>query len=209
MASINTLLLTGGEIHDHKGCGDEIQKHLESGGFAVERVHDDLNAFSDGRLEQSRLLVFYYTIGSITDEQYTGLSRFLRNGSGMVGIHSAADSFQKSDDYRALLGGYFYNHPPYRSYQVSVLDAEHEIMEGLTEFNVTDEQYITSYDPRVNVLANALYQGKPYPVAWTKNWGQGRVFYLALGHDPQACSADIFGTLLCRGGRWAAGSGAE
>jgi type 1 glutamine amidotransferase len=70
---------------------------------------------------------------------------------------------------------------------------------------ITDEQYILDYDPRVNVLANALYKGKTMPVMWTKPWGKGRVFYLALGHDPKACEQDMFKKLLIRGAQWAAG----
>jgi hypothetical protein len=47
------------------------------------------------------------------------------------------------------------------------------------------------------------------PVAWTKAWGQGRVYYLALGHNPESCQAEIFRTLLCRGAHWAATPPAE
>jgi hypothetical protein len=71
---------------------------------------------------------------------------------------------------------------------------------------ITDEQYILDYDPRVTVLANALYQGRPMPVLWTKDWGQGRVFYSALGHDPKACQQAMFQQTLIRGALWAAGS---
>lgn len=36
-------------------------------------------------------------------------------------------------------------------------------------------------------------------VAWLKSWGQGQVFYLALGHDPAACQNEHFQLLLRRG----------
>ena len=65
-------------------------------------------------------------------------------------------------------------------------------------------------DPGVHVLAETLYvyegQSVPMPIAWTKRWGAGRVFYGALGHDPQefqACPAAF--DLNLRGLRWAAG----
>lgn len=45
------------------------------------------------------------------------------------------------------------------------------------------------------------------PVVWTKPWGEGHVFYLALGHDAAACEHDMFKTLLVRGARWAASGG--
>jgi hypothetical protein len=73
------------------------------------------------------------------------------------------------------------------------------------EFIVTDEQYILNYDPRVHVLANALWKGDTMPVAWTKDHGEGRVFYQALGHDPQACEHPAFRQMLVQGVLWAAG----
>jgi type 1 glutamine amidotransferase len=42
------------------------------------------------------------------------------------------------------------------------------------------------------------------PVAWTKPWGDtGRVFYLSLGHDANACRNEQFAALLRRGSVWA------
>ena len=74
---------------------------------------------------------------------------------------------------------------------------------------MTDEQYILDYDPRNHVLASALWKGDAVPVAWTKNWGEGKVFYLALGHDASACQHEMFGVLLQRGALWAGSNGGE
>ena len=206
MAQIKTLLFTGGEIHDYKGNGVEIKKALEAPGiFDITHIEDDLDIFASLDLQTYDVVVLYYTIGTLTDAQHDGLLGFIASGKGFVPIHSAADSFHNSEEYRALVGGHFVTHPHYRSYQVSVLDREHPITEGLDEFTVTDEQYITSYDPRMNVLAMALWQGIARPVAWTRPWGKGQVFYLALGHDPAACQNDHFQLLLQRGTQWAAG----
>ena len=54
-------------------------------------------------------------------------------------------------------------------------------------------------------MANALYKGDTMPVAWTKQHGQGRVFYQALGHDPSACEHPVFKQMLVQGTLWAAG----
>jgi type 1 glutamine amidotransferase len=46
------------------------------------------------------------------------------------------------------------------------------------------------------------------PVAWTKKWGKGRVYYLALGHRSDAwheadgCKQEFFKVLLTRGIVW-------
>jgi len=206
--TVRTLLLVGGEIHDFRGVGKELERILrEDGSFQVEKVEEDLSVLQN--LQGYDVVVFYYTVGEITDPQRDGLSNFIKEGGGFVGIHSAADSFRDDPAYRAMIGGHFVTHPRFRTYQVSIVDTDHPITRGLEEFMVEDEQYILSYDRRVNVLCTALYKGKAMPVAWTKDWGKGRIFYLALGHNPQACRNETFALLLRRGTAWAAGQDAE
>jgi len=200
------MFLTGGEIHDWQGVGEVVEPILrQSGHFDLTRVKNDLSVLEGDGLASYDLLVFYYTVGQITDAQKNGLLNWVAGGKGYAGFHSAADSFRDCPEYRALVGGWFVTHPRYREYQVSVVDPEHPITQGLDEFTVTDEQYITDYDPRNQVLASALWKGGAMPVAWTKSWGKGRVFYLALGHDSNACRHEMFKLLLTRGALWAAG----
>ena len=204
--AIKTLLFTGGEIHDWRGVGEVVEPMLrDSGEFDLTRVSDDLSVLEGDGLAPYDLLVFYYTVGTISDAQKNGLLGWVASGKGFAGFHSAADSFRDCPEYRAMVGGWFVTHPRYREYQVSVADPEHPITQGLDEFTVTDEQYITDYDPRNRVLAAALWKGGAMPVVWTKDWGQGRVCYLALGHDANACRHEMFRVLLTRGGVWAAG----
>jgi hypothetical protein len=205
VAKIKALVYSGGEIHDWKGCGDAIQEALEAAGqFEITRVNNDLNCLVAPKLDPFDVIVFYHTVTSIADAQLLGLLRFIESGKGYVGIHSAADSFRDSPAYRSFVGGYFVTHPRYRQYQVSVTEVKHPITEGMEEFWVTDEQYITSYDPRNTILATALWKGGAMPVVWTKPWGKGRLCYIALGHNPESCRDPNFRTLLVRGALWAA-----
>jgi type 1 glutamine amidotransferase len=201
--SIKTLVFAGGKIHDFKGVGAAARAALEAaGGFDIDYVEEDLDVLT--RLEPYDLLVFHYTMGEISDAQKNGLLSWVASGKGYTGIHSAADSFRGCPEYRAMVGGHFVTHPKYRDYQVSIVDPTHPITEGIDEFFVKDEQYILEYDSRNHILANALWKGHTMPVAWTKPWGHGRVFYLALGHDAAACEHEMFKTLLVRGSRWVA-----
>ena len=205
MDKIKTLVFAGGQIHDFKGCGQAAMEALSAREeFDLTYIEEDLDALIAPKLDAYDVVVFYYTVGEITDAQRDGLSNFIASGKGYVGIHSAADSFREDPAYRAMVGGYFVTHPRYREYQVSVVDPENPITKGLDEFMVTDEQYITNYDPRVNVLASALWKGTAMPVIWTKPWGKGRIFYLALGHNADSCKDENFKLLLQRGTIWAA-----
>jgi hypothetical protein len=204
MAKIKTLLLAGGGIHDYKGCGAGMLDALKAAGdFDITYVENDLSALEAPKLHPYDLVAFYHTVGEISDTQKNGLLDFVAAGKGFATAHSGADSFRDCPEYRAFVGGHFVTHPHFRSYQVSVVDSAHPITEGLTEFTVEDEQYILDYDPRVYVLASALWKGTAMPVAWTKPWGKGRVFYLALGHNPEACRHEMFRLLLQRGAKWA------
>jgi type 1 glutamine amidotransferase len=204
MSKIKTLVFAGGKIHDFQGCGQAAVNILsQREEFDITYVEEDLDVLISPGLDTYDLVVFYYTVGEITDAQRDGLLNFVASGKGFAGFHSAADSFRGDPAYRAMIGGHFITHPRYRQYQVSVVDSEHPITKGMDEFMVTDEQYITDYDPRVDVLATALWKGKAMPVVWTKSWGQGRVFYLALGHNPQSCEDENFRVLLQRGALWA------
>jgi len=210
MSRYKTLVFAGGTIHDFKGCGKEILETLSPlEELEIDYVEDDLDALLSDRLAPYDLLVFYYTVGEINDAQKNGLLNWVASGKGYVGIHSAADSFRDCPEYRAMVGGHFVTHPRYRTYQVSVVDPEHPITQDLVEFMVTDEQYITDYDPRNKILATALHKGAPMPVAWVKPWGKGRVFWLALGHDAAACQHEMFRLLRQRGALWAANPESE
>ena len=205
MAGIKTLLLTGGEIHDWMACGYEIERTFrESGRFDVTRVNDDLAILESPKLKSFKLIVLYWTRGVLTDSQKSGLLNWIASGKGFAGIHSATASFRECPEYRCMLGGFFVTHPQPRQYQVSVVAPDHPITKAMVEFLVTDEMYVTDYDPRVNVLAWSLWKGEKVPVVWTKPWGNGRVFYLALGHDAEACRDESFVSLLVRGSLWAA-----
>jgi type 1 glutamine amidotransferase len=203
---VKTLLLVGGEIHDWKNIGNIVEAALKkTDKYDITRVDNDLDALKADRIEPFDLIVFYWTVGSIKEEQRQGLLNHIAKGKGFVTFHSGADSFRDDPMYRAFVGGYFVTHPAYRTFQVSVTEVDSPITKDITEFMATDEQYILEYDCRNTILANALWKGKLMPVVWTKPWGKGRIFYTGLGHDPKACEAPMFQKLLLRGALWAAG----
>ena len=67
-------------------------------------------------------------------------------------------------------------------------------------------------DPSNHVLATTVFEpseaswvtGTVMPVAWTRQWGKGRVFYSSLGHAPEELAVPEARELLRRGMAWAA-----
>lgn len=220
MAKIKVLLFSGGEIHNWKEVGDAVEPILcADDRFEVTRVDEDLSVFEPPKLDPYDVLVFFYTVGSISEARKNGLLNWVASGKGYVGIHSAADSFRGCDEYEAMVGGHFVTHPRYRQYQVMITDPEHPAVKavaeslkaegGVPEFFTTDEMYVTSWDSRVKVLAKALWGKCTVPVVWVKRWGKGRVYWLAMGHDGAACRQPMFKPLLTEGILWAANPESE
>ena len=140
----------------------------------------------------------------LTSAQEAGLFNYVASGKGLVGIHGSAWWI----DGRAmeLLGGAANWHPPGLTFTVNIDDSHHAITQGIADFEVEDEIYISAYAPIVHILASAQWQGRAFPMAWTKTYGQGRVFYTTLGHGPGTFARPAMQQLITQGVRWAAQS---
>ena len=82
-------------------------------------------------------------------------------------------------------------------------DADHEVTRDLDDFEVEDEIYMSAWDPAIYILASAEWSERQHPMAWVKPYGQGKVFYTALGHGPGTFEQAGMQALLARGVRWA------
>jgi type 1 glutamine amidotransferase len=212
------LLFGGGEVHDFRACCPVLQQYLAAvPEFVIDDVREDYDAFLAERLAPYDLLVLYQTGGTLSVEQKRGLVEWVASGKGFVGVHAATCCFMDSPEYLAMVGGAFRAHPFERDYIVSLTTEPHPVIDGLPgytvehwerwpvyEYLVHDEQYLIDYDTRVHVLATTLFRGARWPVAWVKPWGKGKVFYLALGHNEEACRNPFFQDIFTRGARWAA-----
>ena len=101
----------------------------------------------------------------------------------------------------------------FRRYRVRIRDAASPITAGLHDFEVSTEQYYLHIDPAVHVLADAVFSaaedaGAPYigaedivmPVAYTRRWGKGRIFYSSIGHSDGVVDASPEALSLMRNG---------
>jgi type 1 glutamine amidotransferase len=141
--------------------------------------------------------VFFYTTGElpISDVQKADLLAFIRGGKGFAGSHSATDTFYKWKEYGDLIGAYFDGHPWHQKINVIVEDKKNPATKGLGDsFEITDEiyQFKGPYSRnKLHVLMRLDMSSVTKPgkrgdqdnaLAWTHEYGKGRVFYTALGH---------------------------
>jgi hypothetical protein len=153
---------------------------------------------------------------ALTPAQENGLLHAVESGTGIAAWHGAAAAFRMSLKYHWLIGGSFLEHPAGEGvkypYAVSIVDHEHEITAGVGDFEVASEQYYMSLDPNNHVLAETTFTGEHFPwiagrkmpQAWTRQWGRGRVFYSAVGHDLDDLRNPDVTRLCAQGFAWAA-----
>ncbi|MEJ6581070.1 MAG: ThuA domain-containing protein [Akkermansiaceae bacterium] len=134
--------------------------------------------------------------------QREALLNYVKNGGGIFAIHSATDGGW--DEYTEMIGGNFDGHPWNAGGTWGLVneDPTHPIVKDVYEgksFELKDELYqYKGYDrSKVRVLlaldmkheGNLKENGKradnDYALAWLKEYGKGRVFVSALGHNKE------------------------
>ena len=179
---------------------------------------EDTSEFSPENLKRYAAVMFY-TTGELpmSGAEKTALLDFVRSGGGFLGVHSATDTFYAWPDYLDLIGGYFNGHPWHQAVTIEVVDPGDPLVAFLGHtFQVEDEIYqISDFDYRGSRVLLRLDQssvdlGKPgvhqrfygWPLAWTRSYGQGRVFYTALGHEASVWQDARYQRMLTKAILW-------
>ena len=217
VSSFSVLLFTktAGFRHDSIPEGIDVITALgQLHNFDV-LASEDAAIFTDEQLALHQVVIFLNTTGDILDEvQQAALERFIQNGGGFVGIHSATDTEYDWPWYGQLVGAYFADHPPIQSATVQVLEANHASTRPLPErWTRTDEWYNfqTAPAPAVTILAEvdeSTYEGgtmgSPHPLVWAHEYDGGRAWYTAMGHRAESYRDPLFRQHLWGGILWAA-----
>jgi type 1 glutamine amidotransferase len=190
----------------------------DSGAFTVTAT-EDVAVFTPENLRRYGAVMFY-TTGEIpfSPAQKAAFLDFVRSGHGFIGVHSATDTFYAWPDYLALTGGYFNNHPWHQRVTIDVVDPANPLVGFLgPSLQIADEIYqIGDFDYRrsrvllrldpasVDLAAGGVIRRfYGWPLAWTRAYGRGRVFYTALGHDASVWRDPRYQRLLTNAVLWA------
>lgn len=213
------LIVQGGwDGHEPQLTSKRFAKMMEKHGYTA-TISDTLDVLADYEsLLEYDLLVFCWTMGQINHEYTKNVARAVGQGVGLAGAHGGmCDSFRNDTEWQFMTGGQWVSHPGGDGidYTVEIHHGSSPITLGLDDFHVCSEHYYLHIDPAVEVLATTRFpvvnyyhiSNKPVdmPVIWTKFWGNGRVFYNALGHhDDVFDNSPNAAILMERGMLWAA-----
>lgn len=212
------LIFQGGwDGHEPKLTSRRFAGMLERNGYEA-TVSDSLGCLADAEaLKELDLLVACWTMGSIDHQYVKNIAAAVGAGVGLAGCHGGmCDSFRQDTEWQFITGGQWVSHPGGDGidYMVNIRHGSSPIVEGIEDFPVCSEHYYLHVDPAIEVLATTRFPIVPYyhiankpvdmPVAWTKFWGNGRVFYTSLGHhDDVFDNSPSAGLLMERGMLWA------
>lgn len=212
------LIVWGGwDGHEPEQVSRIFADMLQEASFEVE-LANDLEAFRDAdKLLGLDLIVPVWTMDDIEQELVDHVSAAVQQGTGLAGCHGGmCDAFRKNVDWQFMTGGQWVAHPGNDGveYTVNIKSSSSPLVEGIADFQVTSEQYYLHIDPAVEVLATTTFPivDGPHrlngqvqmPVAWTKRWGVGRVYYNSLGHHADIVDMPPVKEMMRRGLLWAA-----
>jgi type 1 glutamine amidotransferase len=165
-------------------------------------------------------IVMFYTTGDLPFEE--GVRDYLfgtwvkQKGHGFIGTHSAADTFHNYQPYWEMLGGTFNGHPwnSNETVTVTVHDQKHPVSKPWSaEFEIKDEIYrFKNWQPEkvrvlmsLNMAKTKLKQPYHVPIAWVKNYGEGKVLHMSLGHREDVWTNEKYMQSLLGGIKWMLG----
>ena len=211
------LIFYGGwSGHTPKETAEVFKTILEENGFEV-TVSDSVEIFDAYEtLDEFDLFVPVCTMCEISERQVNKISKAVINGAGIAGCHGGmCDAFRQNTKWQFMTGAQWVAHPGNSQVTYTVkLKGDDPFTRGLSDFTYTGEQYYLHVDPAVKVHAVTefpVWDGPhcsngsvTMPVLFTKKWGEGRVFYLSLGHTYEDFEIPEIKTLMQRGLLWAA-----
>ncbi len=213
-----------GYVHDNIDASVKaIQKMCSEKGIAVD-VNDKPYVFTPDNLKQYKAIIFSNSNNEAfdTQEQRDAFQKYIQNGGGFVGIHSACASERDWPWFWANVGGLFVRHPKFQKFDVKVIDKNHISTNFLPDVWKWEDEcyYLNNLNPDIHVLLAVDLRtiedektkeypgdvfGNYFPLAWYHTFDGGHQFYTALGHKIEHYSDPLLVKHILGGILWAMG----
>jgi type 1 glutamine amidotransferase len=230
---LQALIITGQNGHDWRATTPVLRKQLEDTGRFEVRVTEEFRGGGPETLAPYDVVVLnYYDKRDPKlrwgDRAEAALLDFVRSGKGLVVYHFSTAAFDGWTEFEKMCGANWRpnngHHSDRHDFTVKIVDNQHPVTRGLeSSFAIANDELYANlkWQPEgtYHVLAtayddHALYKGKArqptpgpgldQPMLWTVQYGKGRVFVTALGHDAAPLAAPGFVATFTRGAEWAA-----
>ena len=219
------LLLSGGQRshHGYRRQANLLQKLLEDTKQFEVTICEDAAILETPALGKYDLIVATADRRDpefrLTEGQQRALLKFVDNGKGFFSLHGFCCADQTwMPEMRDLLGGVLahFGTPDTKvkvaKFPLRIANTDHPITKGVSDFEHEDElYYYLQTRGELKPLVVATYEGKDWPVLWTRSYGKGKVCVSVFGHcgfrpdakDP--LEHKPFQRLVVQGIAWVAG----
>lgn len=230
---IQALIITGQNGHDWRATTPVLRAVLEDTGRFEVRVTEEFRGAGPETLSPYDVVILNYYDKKQSELRWgehaeTALTNYVRGGKGLLIYHFSMAAFDGWTDYEKMCGANWRpnngHHSARHDFTVTIQDKDHPVTRGMKSsfLQTNDELYANlRWQPKdaYHVLATAWDDHARYPssekqpipgpglaqpMLWTVDYGKGRVFVTALGHDPDAMKSAGFKATLARGAEWAA-----
>jgi len=196
------LLVTQGLFHPSwwaRKLLREILEELEGVSFhsvnSMESLPQDLESYA--------AMVVYVHHKTISENALHRFATWVKEGGGVLGIHTATASFKQQLLYFEILGGRFIGHGPVERFEVQPIAST--VFQDIPAFSVRDELYIHELQPGITPHFVTQHRGQTVPVVWTYQYGAGRVCIAVPGHWARTLKNKTYQKVLQQGLLWASG----
>ena len=200
-----------------------LQKIGRDSGYFEAVVTDTVDLITPEGLKDFDAVGFYTTGGlgkfPLSQENREYLIEWVKQGHTFFGTHSATDTYGDWQPYWEMIGGTFAGHPwndGSPPVTIDVEDPTHPSAHHLgSQWVIQDEIYqfknysrdrihvILSLNPKEHKKGTTPHGD--YPVAWCRDFGEGKVFYTSLGHREDVWTNPVYQQHLMAGVLWALG----
>jgi uncharacterized protein len=215
---IRVLLVTGDDVtpvHNWAEVSQAIKDTLISAGRFEVRLCEDAGVLDSATSLAQYDLVFLHLYNAktptLSDTAKANLVQFVKGGKGLAVSHLSSASFKEWEEFQKMCGRYWVmgksGHGPRAVFKAHVVDKQNPVTKGMEDFEADDELYAKLQgDAAIKVLveADSDWSKQTEPLAFTSEYGKGRVFHEAFGHDGKAIRNPSVQKLIQRGCAWAA-----
>lgn len=214
-------------LHDSTYQGaEETRRYFTANGFRC-LVTEDPAFFTSDAMKSLKLIMLCSCNHELfdTDAQREAFYAFVKKGGGLLAVHSSSACERGSERFRKFLGGAFERHyakhqrVPFRRADrshpaIACLPADYVWADDEIYLNHPDE---ASVHPTLilewnDVLPESRKRDKHgcpkiggHILEWCKMYGKGRIYYTALGHNPEDWGKMEWQMHLLEAAKWAMG----
>lgn len=231
--TIRLLLVAGNEAHkwhNWEKTTPRIKAALEADSRIQVDVVTDFEELGKRDLSRYHVVLLnwcnWHDPKGPSEKSKQAFARFVRAGGGLILIHFANGAFHYSlpkaetsdwPEYRKMVRRVWNHHKQgdrpvsghdaFGRFTVLINKTDHPLTEQLTRFEIEDELYFhqDGSEPIEPLLvAESRVTRKLEPLAWTYQYGKGRVFQTLLGHSEKTYDPAPMRELLRRAAAWVA-----